>query len=671
MPCLSLADSVRLERKAADLTGAESVFLCGERATAEIYLKDDRVGRTAFSPVDALNTLAITFDPAPATDTVVYTPDFIEKRGRTTAGVDVESIWTVDRTSPMLRIAYTFKNTSDAEQTIHANVDVVSNIGYANTFRPHADDTARIEDDHVIFTDAARSNLQMAVRTVPIADAIAISPDAATTPASQPAKFTLSIVVPAGATRHFTIEVTATEGHPALKDIRWSRAAGSPPLREAIDVQTPSPVLNEFLIACMRWETANVRQLPFGPPFGIDGTKNQLWPVITASPDYHGIFANDCIQTMWEMGLLGPDMYTPSRDSVETMFRFGPKESVEWMMGSGEIWSFPNPLGDTPQVAMGACWHLLWSGDRELADKWWPDIERFLAVLPANDADHDHLEDRVNTPYPEQPDPGEYNHEMLYVQCFWREAYRKAADVAEWMGKPNAADLRRESDAIAASIEAKFATDYGLGVWLNKDHQPHPHIGHEQIIAAAFGTVNDTICKRIIDTETKPPIWTKDGPLRAEPGKGVAAGDHVWAFMRWKLIMAMLRQNETDRAIDLAEQWAAQERDGMYQAPEGFPTITGTTGKGYTWTAGRALRAIVFGLSGLNIDGEGVSFAPKLPTKWDGYTMKRITVHGTPIDLTVKRGAKSIRINGEDRDAAVIPFTDLHRRLIHVEISIP
>jgi hypothetical protein len=317
---------------------------------------------------------------------------------------------------------------------------------------------------------------------------------------------------------------------------------------------------------------------------------------------------------------------------------------------------------------MGACWHLLWTGDKALAERWWPEIERFLAVLPANDSDGDGLEDRPNTPYPEQPDPGEYNHEMLYVQCFWQQAYAKASDVAEWLGKSDAARLRATATRISRSIERLFATDYGLGVWLNKKHEPHPHIGHEQIIAAAYGCVSDAKARQIVETETKPPIWTPDGPLRAEPGKGVAAGDHVWAFMRWKLLQAMFRLGETDRAVALALRWAEQERDMLYQAPEGFPTITGTTGKGYTWTACRALRSLTFGLSGLSLDGDGVRFDPSLPTGWKGFSVRNLTVHGARIDLIVTHGEPSVLVDGQPAQSAFLAYAKLGSGSHKVEV---
>jgi len=112
----------------------------------------------------------------------------------------------------------------------------------------------------------------------------------------------------------------------------------------------------------------------------------------------------------------------------------------------------------------------LWRGDKALGKRWWPQIKALLALHDKFDSDGDDLEDRANTPYPEQPDPGTYNHEMLYVQCFWRQAFAKAACVAEWLGEADAPQFAQKAKHISAAIEKVFGTDYGLAVWVDKNH---------------------------------------------------------------------------------------------------------------------------------------------------------------------------------------------------------
>jgi hypothetical protein len=664
---------VPIERDVASLSGKEAVFLEGQRAAVETFLKDDRLGRSAFSPIDAFNSFEVKTEPPLDLVRVICSPAGIVKERRGPDGLTARSEWRADAERPFFRISCEIRNVGTAEREVRLSAALVSNVGWVNKFAAHADDLAVLEGKRVVFRDKARERLVLRFEMDPEPDRAVLRPDAGTVAASQPATLEKRVRIAPGGTASIALVLAGSDDPADLAAI----TPGTVPrsfeglLAGAARLECPNPVLEEFFRACRAWPAANVRRLPFGPPHDLDGSKNESWPVITASPDYHGIFANDCIQTLQEIGLLGPGLREASRNSVETMLRFGPKESVEWWTGDGRVWMFPAPLGDTPQVVLGACWHILWTGDLDLARSWWPDLKRLLAVLDANDADGDSLEDRRNTPYPEQPDPGKYNHEMLYVQCFWRQAYRKAADVAERLGLEKAPALAARAERIRAAIEEKFATPYGLGVWLDARHEPHPHIGHEQIIAAAAGDVSDARALRIIDTCTSPPIWTDDGPLRAEPGKGVAAGSHVWAFMRWKLVLAMLRLGRTDRAIEIAERWAAGEREGLYQAPEGFPTITGTTGKGYTWTAGRSMRALAFGLSGLDLTGKGVTFAPRLPSRWDRFALRDLTVAGTKIDLEVRRGAAEVRVDGCPRPAAAIGWDELRGGAMRVEITVP
>ena len=485
---------VRLAREPGGLKGNEAVFLLGRRAAVETFLKDDRLGRTAFAPLDAFNSFEVHAEPPLAlAGPVVCSPAGIEKSYAGPDGITARSTWRADAERPFFSIVYEVSNGGPGEKDVRLTARVVSNVGWVNKFAPHPDDLAAAAGGTAAMWDARLPRLRLEVEMDPPADRVEVGGQAGTKPASQPATLARTLRVAPGDKARLSIVLRCSDD-PA--DLAAVGPAATPRsfagvLAGAARLECPSPALEELYRACAAWPAANVRVLPFGPPHQLDGMANRRWPVITASPDYHGIFANDCIQTLWEAGLLGEGLWEPARNSVETMFRYGPRESVEWWTGDGRVWMFPAPLGDTPQVVLGACWHLLWTGDRELARRWWPDLVRCLKVLDDNDSDGDSLEDRPNTPYPEQPDPGPYNHEMLYVQCFWRQAYRKAADVAGWMGLPEAPALAERSRRIAAAIEEKFATPYGLAVWLDRDHRPHPHIGHEQIIAAAAGDVSD------------------------------------------------------------------------------------------------------------------------------------------------------------------------------------
>lgn len=654
------------------LKAEDAVFLCGQRATVEVFLASERAGRSAFSPLDAFNHLEVRFDPAPTLQAVVISPTRLDKVWAFHGGGTLTSTWRVDARRPLLLVEYVFQGSPRGPLHCAVAAEVTANVGYVNKFVQHDVHLATAVNGALDFTRDGAAGMGLRACLDPPATAAEVVGPAGDPPGRRTGRLWAQVEVGPGQERRLALRVAASET-PAEREAICRPGKLTEPLSDldAAVFHCPDAALNEFVRACTATVAGNVRELPFGPPFSLDGTVNQRRLVLTASPDYHGIFANDCIQTLWEGGLVGPSLSEPARNSVETMLRFGPHESVEWWTGDGKVWCFTAPLGDTPQVVMGACWHLLWTGDRPLAERWWPDIQRCLAVLKANDFDGDDLESRPNTPYPEQPDPGPYNHEMLYVQCFWHQAFLKASQVARWMGKPEAATYRQTADRISRSIETRFATDYGLGVWLDKTHRPHPHIGHEQIIAAEQGDVSDARARLIVRTATSPPIMTPDGPLRAEPGKGVAAGDHVWNFMRWKLVLALFRLGETDRALELARRWAQQERALRYQAPEGFPTITGTTGKVYTWSAGRALRAIIFGLSGVSLEGDGLHFAPRLPSGWDGFSLENLSVHGARVSLQVRRGPARVLVDGDPAAMAFVPYGRLQSGRVKVEVSAP
>jgi hypothetical protein len=101
-----------------------------------------------------------------------------------------------------------------------------------------------------------------------------------------------------------------------------------------------------------------------------------------------------------------------------------------------------------------------------------------------------------------------------------------------------------------------------------------------------------------------------------EPAYPDLGGAHSWGFMRWNLVDALFRYGWTGEAALLLERWAIQEDGSHFQAPEGFPTVTGVTGLGYVWTAARSLCALLFGLGGIRLTGGGLVLAPRLPAGW-------------------------------------------------------
>jgi len=149
------------------LGGAEAVFLCGPRAVAEVYLREDRVGRTALPPVDALNSLEIAVEPALELAGVEYAWAAVRKRYRGPGGLRVRAEWRAAATGPALVVRYEFTTGGSAAVSGRGRATVVSNVGYMNRFAAHADDLAERDGARVVLRDGQRPELAIVVGMVP------------------------------------------------------------------------------------------------------------------------------------------------------------------------------------------------------------------------------------------------------------------------------------------------------------------------------------------------------------------------------------------------------------------------------------------------------------------------------------------------------------------------
>jgi len=91
----------------------------------------------------------------------------------------------------------------------------------------------------------------------------------------------------------------------------------------------------------------------------------------------------------------------------------------------------------------------------------------------------------------------------------------------------------------------------------------------------------------------------------------------------------------------------AEELAEGLPAAESYPRpITGITGGGYVWTAGRALRALSFGLFGLSPVEDGLEVEPHLPSAWERMTLAHLPLRGHTLTIEVRAGAKLDTLNG-------------------------
>ncbi|MFQ3566170.1 MAG: glycosyl hydrolase family 65 protein [Aggregatilineales bacterium] len=643
-----------------------SVFTCGLRCVAEISLKRDSFGRTATSPVDVLTEVNFSIGQLETLSIQIF-PNHVEKSHRVGEFVTARSIWFAAWEHPLALSWWRFTNTKSEQVEISIEINGELNLNYVSKFRKYANDTAAIESDRVEFRDFVYKNLAGCIKTNPKWDKCSIfdvqTPQNQLTTIATPCAIGLRMVknltIPPAGEADFVLCVSGSDSVETARDAVtagieeyasiyeqfldvWDRR-----LNTGLILETPVSVVNELFMTNKLWAFKDTRIAPFGAPFSTE-TMGEFLPVLTASPDYHGVFANDNVQSAWEWGSIGEDFYPVLQNSIDVLYNFGTPESVEIdpINATGRPWIQTLELGPKPQWVMGACSLILWSGNKSI--QLWRNIQNVLGQFFQDDRDGDYLDDVTCSPYPEQPDPGEFNHEMLYANTFWVQAFRMGSVVAQMFGDvKRQAEYQQHADRIAKAINEKFRTEYGYASWLNANHEQHPHPGHNMILPLQYHLASIEHAEKTFHTIFSEPQWTEEGMLVSSPEFPMRGGQYVWAFMRWNLIHALFVYSKTEEGLRYLVKWAQDEKHLHFQAPEGFPTITGVTGKGYSWTSGRMIRSILFGLCGMKLLAGGMAFEPRLPATWDTVHLKQLPFRGAVYHINIRRDTnQGVFLNG-------------------------
>jgi hypothetical protein len=644
----------------------DSVFTCGLSCVSEISLKKNGFGRAATSPVDVLTEVNFSIDKLETTSIQIY-PNHVEKLHRIDGSVTARSIWFAAWEQPLALAWWQFRSANSSQAEILIEISGELNLNYISKFRKFANDMATIESDRVEFRDAVYESLAGCIRTNLNWDTCCLfdvqAPQNRLTTIAAPCTIGFhlvkTLIIPSTGEVDFVlcfsgsdnVEIARRVTTAGIEDYAsiyeqfldtWDRR-----LNTGLILETPSEAVNELFMTNKLWAFKDTRMAPFGAPFSTE-TIGEFLPVLTASPDYHGVFANDNVQSTWEWGSIGQDFYPVLQNSIDVLYNFGTPESVEIdpINATGRPWIQTLELGPKPQWVMGACSLILWSGQKSM--QLWQNIQTVLGQFFQDDRDGDYLDDLTCSPYPEQPDPGEFNHEMLYANTFWVQAFRMGSLVAQMFGDAKRqAEYQQHANRITNAINEKFRTEYGYASWLNAGHKQHPHPGHNMILPLQYQLATIDHADKTFQTIFSEPQWTEDGMLVSRPDFPMRGGQYVWAFMRWNLIHALFLYNKTEEGLRYLLKWAQDEKRLHFQAPEGFPTITGVTGKGYSWTSGRMIRAILFGLCGMKLLAEGMAFEPRLPVAWDTVHLKQLPFRGAIYDITIRRGAdRGIFVNG-------------------------
>lgn len=72
---------------------------------------------------------------------------------------------------------------------------------------------------------------------------------------------------------------------------------------------------------------------------------------------------------------------------------------------------------------------------------------------------------------------------------------------------------------------------------------------------------------------------------------------------------------------------------------------------------------------GVRPDYKGLIIDPKIPSDWNGFTLKR-TVRGTVCNITVKNGGKNLIVNGEAVNSNTVPYEMITGREVNIELAL-
>ncbi|MDO8586383.1 MAG: hypothetical protein Q7T82_05025 [Armatimonadota bacterium] len=630
-------------------------FVGGGRATAHVYVDAAGFSYVTAAPTEAFRWIRL--DPVGLTTRIGVYPDSVVRYFTEPSGG--EAVWTSFAARDAPWVAMLVERDSTKGEPCRMKMTCSPSLDYISKFGGAGKQHFRWIRNGLEVTSAEHSELLAVFLT-----------DAALTPHG-PAEGEiegageLSCDLAFGAGKGFVAAASGREAfvraatralnvEKVARELTAVRAAEQAFLDAGAQLDTPDPELNRFFRLTRSWFRKDVRILPFGDPWSTDMSRNLEIPVLTASPDYHGVFANDCVQTALEGMLVAPSLGLVFRNDLDVLYRHAPNcdgyipESVEAIFGGRQAYIQPMRIGQHPEWVVSLASVALLSGDRDLGNRLWPGVE--LAIKHFVDTNGDGVNEWDTAAYPEQPDTTGYRNGMLYAQAWWVWAFDRAAELAKFLGKTGEeSDLRARGRKASEAMEKVFGREDGYGVWLSSDGKLHPHHGHEMIIPVAIGLASPERAEKVLRTMQSSDVWLDPyGPYRANRDSGLVGGGSVWEFMRWQFVQALFMAGKSDLAVRYAGAWARQELARGLDAPESFPTpITGFTGQGYVWSAGRATRALTCGLFGLQPMADGLQVNPRLPSSWKKMSLKSIPFRGKMITVVVKRGGKpAATLNG-------------------------
>lgn len=653
-------------------------FVAGARATCRVHPLQARLDHVAAAPAEAFRVVEIR--PVGLTDSLEVHTNHVVRTVIEPSGA--ETRWTFFASPDGPWVGWLIERPG-APEALRAGIELEPHLDYISKFLSQPQHSARWTEGGLELATPEHPELVAAM----VSDG-AITPQGPSESILAPgerlaadlivegeAAFVIFAAGPAGAVRAALDSVTLEMVRSELAAVLAAEEAAA---SEGVRLTTPDEELNRFARQNRIWFHKARRLLPFGKPFSVQGAANQEIDVLAASPDYHGVFANDCVQTGIEGTLVAPSLFPVYLNNLDVLHRHADNsggampEAVEFWLGGTELFIQPLRIGQHPEWIATAASLVLLSGDRELGERLWPGVD--LALRHYVDSDSDGVNDWELAAYPEQPDTTGWQGGFLYAQAWWVWSLHLASEMAQYLGRPEVVPLGERAVAAQEAMERAFARDDGYAVWLDDRGNQHPHVGHCAILPVALGVASTESATRVVDAMASEAVWLDPfGPYRANRGSGLAGGDRVWGFMRWNYIQALFEAGRPDTAARYSGVWARQELNAGLPAPESYPSpITGITGQGYVWTAGRALRALTFGLFGLRPLAEGLRIDPKLPAAWPEMELASVPLRGRLLDIVVRRsGDPASTLNGEPWAGPVVRESDLRDGRNELIIELP
>jgi hypothetical protein len=674
-----------------------SYFLSGFHNTTQVKLWGEGLGRGAMAPVDYLHEAVVDIRPQARQEYCSIYPNHVEKRYHLESGVIIDTTCFVSVDKPLTFLIYHLHNTGPSAASVEIALRVQHNLNYIRKFRRTRNDIGVVKESGIIeIHDAGQAQLITLLGASPTPNQVDLNGATAVLDATEVhsntvlqrrlepgAKELCVFVLMSGDEldtyiEHRRVFEEALENYDSEFSLLRERYIWL--VENTARLITPDAELNQCFLWSKAWGWKSTRRLRYGPPYSTTALLNQPIEVLVASPDYHGVFANDCVQSIWGFGMLGPRSHPVFRNILDCLWyhhnvRIDGSisgyilEAVEQYRGNNAVVYQPLKIGQRPEWILGACSLIHWQGDDNVLRTYWARIRQIAdGYQDFDDSDGDWLEDWSIRTFPEQEAKTTYPHEKFYASSWWVAAFREASIIATMCKDATRSKQYIENAArVSEAIDRLMSRDGLYAESLDSAHRQSPHVDHNLIKATSLRVLDATHAKAVFaEFMTSPELWTEYGPRRQKPSEGKAP---AWGFMRWNLVHGLFNYGYVDDALELARRFAQQEGSGAmhFQAPESYPTATGATGKGYAWTAARMLRSFLSGLFGVQFTPEGFRLQPKLPQDWPSMRLEGLSIGGKSVNIEVVHGrTTSLTVNGVPATGDIVNLRTLNAGKVNV-----